>query len=108
MLFLNSLGTGEVVLILLVVLILFGSKGIPDIAKNLGRGMREIRSASNEIKRDIQNSAMEMRKDLKTQNPLEDLPKLDNILDEHPTPKISEAKSEVEGEDQPLDKETEA
>ena len=70
--------------------------------------MREIRSASNEIKRDIQNSAMEMRKDLKTQNPLEDLPKLDNILDEHPTPKISEAKSEVEGEDQPLDKETEA
>ena len=43
-LFLNSLGTGEVVLIMLVVLIFFGSKGIPEFAKNIGKGMREIRN----------------------------------------------------------------
>lgn len=76
LLFLNSLGTGEVLLILFVVLILFGSKGIPGIARNLGKGMREIKNASNEIKRDIQNSALEMRKDLKIDRQLEDLTKI--------------------------------
>lgn len=79
LLFLNSLGTGEVVLILLVVLILFGSKGIPDVARNLGKGMREIRNASNEIKRDIQKSALEMRKDLKVEEPFEDITKLNDL-----------------------------
>lgn len=64
LLFLNSLGTGEFILILLVVLMLFGSKGLPDFARNIGRGMREIKDASNEIRRDIQNSALEMRRDL--------------------------------------------
>jgi sec-independent protein translocase protein TatA len=79
LLFLNSLGTGEVVLIMFVVLILFGSKGIPDFAKNLGKGMREIRNASNEIKRDIQQSALDMRKDLKVEEPFEDISKLKDI-----------------------------
>ena len=78
LLFLNSLGTGEVLLILFVVLVLFGSKGIPDFAKNMGRGMREIRNASNEIRRDIQKSALEMRKDLNVENPLEDITKIPN------------------------------
>ena len=78
LLFLNSLGTGEVVLIMFVVLMLFGSKGIPDFARNLGKGMKEIRNASNEIKRDIQKSALEMRKDLNIDNPLDDITKLDN------------------------------
>ena len=64
LLFLNSIGTGEFILIILVVLMLFGSKGIPDIVKNLGKGMREIKAASDEIKQDIQNSALEMRRDL--------------------------------------------
>jgi TatA/E family protein of Tat protein translocase len=64
LLFLNSIGTGEFILIILVVLMLFGSKGVPDIVKNLGKGMREIKAASDEIKRDIQNSALEMRRDL--------------------------------------------
>lgn len=43
---------------------LFGSKGLPDIVKGLGKGMREIKSASDEIRRDIQNSAIEMRRDM--------------------------------------------
>ncbi len=82
LLFLNSLGTWEVVLIMAVVLMLFGSKGLPGIAKNLGKGMREIRTASNEIKRDIQNSALDMRKDMGVENPLDELPKLNKIFDE--------------------------
>lgn len=72
-LFLNSIGTGEVIFIMLVVLMLFGSKSIPSLAKNLGRGMREIKTATNEIKRDLQNSALEMRKDLDIENPLKEM-----------------------------------
>jgi sec-independent protein translocase protein TatA len=75
LLFLNSIGGGEVVFILLAVLMLFGAKSIPGIAKTLGKGMREIRTASNEIKRDIQNSALEMRKDLNVENPLNEIKK---------------------------------
>lgn len=76
LLFLNSIGGFELVFILLAVLILFGSKSLPGLAKNLGRGMREIRTATDEIKRDIQNSAIEMRKDLGVENPLNDIKKM--------------------------------
>ena len=64
LLFLNDVGTGEFILIIFVILMLFGSKGLPEFARNLGRGMRQIKDASNEIRRDIQNSATEMRRDL--------------------------------------------
>ena len=75
LLFLNSLGTLEVVVILFAILMLFGSKGIPDVVKNLGRGMNEIRNASNEIKRDIQKAGLEMRKDLKLDDTVNQLKK---------------------------------
>jgi sec-independent protein translocase protein TatA len=67
-LFLNDIGTSEVIFIMVVVLMLFGAKGIPSVAKNLGRGMREIKTASDEIKRDIQQSAAEMKRDLNMPN----------------------------------------
>ena len=51
-------------MILLVVLMLFGSKSIPSLARGLGKGMKEVRNASNEIRRDIQQAGLEMRKDL--------------------------------------------
>ncbi len=54
-LFLN-LGGGEVIIILFVILLLFGGKGIPTIAKTLGKGMREFKDATNGIQRDIMNS----------------------------------------------------
>lgn len=63
-LFLNDIGTSEVVFIMLAVLMLFGSKGLPSIAKNLGRGMREIKTASDELKREIQDSAVEMKRNM--------------------------------------------
>ena len=76
LLFLNSIGTGEVIFILLAVLMLFGAKSIPSLAKNLGRGIREVRTATDEIKRDLKNSALDMRKDLNVENPLKDIKKI--------------------------------
>ena len=76
LLFLENIGGSEVFFILMVVLMLFGSKSIPSIAKTLGKGMREIKTATNEIKRDIQNSTLEMRKDLNVENPLTEMKKM--------------------------------
>ena len=42
------LGTTEIVVILLVVLILFGAKKIPEFAKGLGKGLKEFKDASKE------------------------------------------------------------
>ena len=91
LLFLNSIGTTEVIFILMAVLMLFGSKSIPGLAKTLGKGMREIKTASNEIKRDIQNSTLEMRKDLNMENPLKDfenpLKDIEKLINEPSPPK---------------------
>lgn len=50
------MGGGEIVLIIFVALLLFGSKAIPDVAKMLGKAMREFQKATNEIKREINES----------------------------------------------------
>ena len=55
---------GEIVIILLFVLIFFGSKKIPEMARGLGKGMREIRDASDAIKREIQHESNKMRDEL--------------------------------------------
>ena len=50
-------GIGELLLILIVVLMLFGSKEIPDIARFLGKTMAQLKNATNEIKSEIQKGA---------------------------------------------------
>ena len=46
---LGSIGVPEILLILLVVLILFGAKRLPEIGKGLGKGIREFKKTSREI-----------------------------------------------------------
>lgn len=53
--FLN-LGGGEVFLIVLVVIMLFGSDKLPELVKGLGKGIREINDAKNQIQNEIQKS----------------------------------------------------
>lgn len=64
LLFLNGLGTGEVVLILIVILVFFGSKRIPDLARGLGRGMREFKDAVGGVQDDIKQSIQETEKEI--------------------------------------------
>lgn len=52
-----GIGGGELVLIIFIALMLFGSEKIPDIARALGKGMAQLKNATNEIKSEIQNSA---------------------------------------------------
>ncbi len=49
-----NLGAPEVLLIMLAILIFFGPKKIPELAKGLGQGLREFRKASREIQEDIE------------------------------------------------------
>lgn len=63
-LFLFGISMGEVVLIFLVVLMLFGSKKIPDLARSLGKGMNEFRKATEDIKREFEESTNEMKEEI--------------------------------------------
>ena len=49
-------GPFEIILILLVILLLFGAKRIPEIARGLGKGIREFKDATNDIKRELETS----------------------------------------------------
>ena len=49
---LGMIGPWQVVLIVLVVLILFGGKKIPELMKGLGKGMKEFKDATKEIDKD--------------------------------------------------------
>jgi sec-independent protein translocase protein TatA len=52
--FVGGLGGWEILLIVLVLLIFFGAKRIPELAKGLGRGIREFKDATKEIKDEIE------------------------------------------------------
>lgn len=66
--FLN-LGGSEVVMILFVVLLLFGANKIPELARGLGKGMREFKDATNGIQREIQESTRKVHDEVaKIQN----------------------------------------
>ncbi len=47
----------EIAFILFIVLMVFGADKIPEIARGLGKGMRQLKDATNEIKSEIQKSA---------------------------------------------------
>ena len=48
--FIGGVGSGELLLILLVFLVLFGAKRIPELARGLGKGIREFKNSIEEIK----------------------------------------------------------
>lgn len=51
------IGGPEIFIIILVVVMVFGADKIPDIARGLGKGMRQIKDATNDIKKEINESA---------------------------------------------------
>jgi sec-independent protein translocase protein TatA len=59
-----NLGGGEIFVVLLFVLLFFGSKSIPDVARNLGRGIRQFKDATNDIQRDITDSVNDVKRSI--------------------------------------------
>ncbi len=63
LLFLN-LGGGEVFIIVLVIIMFFGSDKLPGLAKGISRGLREINDAKDQIQNEIQKSTSGLREEL--------------------------------------------
>ena len=63
-LFAFSLGGPEVIIILFAILLLFGAKKIPELARGMGKGIREFKDATKEIKDEIEESGI--KDDLKS------------------------------------------
>ena len=61
LLFLDVSG-GELLVVLLFVLLFFGSKGVPDVARTMGRAMRQLRDATADVQREIEKGASEVKK----------------------------------------------
>ena len=50
-----GLGPWEIVLVVLVIIILFGGKKIPELARGLGQGIREFKKTTKEIKDEVES-----------------------------------------------------
>ena len=61
----ENIGGGEILVILFVVFIFFGPKKLPELGKNIGKGIREFRNAMNSVQRDIENSTKDITDEIK-------------------------------------------
>lgn len=59
LLFVGGLGGWEILLIILVLLIFFGAKKIPELARGLGKGIQEFKHATKQVNDEIENSMNE-------------------------------------------------
>lgn len=64
LLFFNDVSGTEILVILIFILMFFGSKSIPGIARTFGRTIRQIKDASNELQDEIRKSGVDIKKDL--------------------------------------------
>ena len=70
-----SMGTTEIIFIFVIYLLLFGSKGIPSLAKTMGEGVRHFRSAKDEIQREILKGTDDISRDFKKATDMRSTPK---------------------------------
>lgn len=63
-LFLGDVAGSEIVVIMAVILLFFGSKSIPGIAKTMGQALYQIRNASNDLQQEIKKSGMGIKEEL--------------------------------------------
>ena len=53
LLFLGNIGAGEIIIVALIILLLFGGKKIPELMKGLGKGVRSFKDGINDIEKEI-------------------------------------------------------
>ncbi len=64
LLFLQNLGAGEIIIISLIVLLLFGGKKIPELMHGIGKGVKSFKTGLNEVEKEIDNiGEIDVKKD---------------------------------------------
>lgn len=61
----GNLGATEIILIILVILLLFGARKIPELAQGLGKGMKEFKKAVRDVEDEIKKTDEEVKKEEK-------------------------------------------
>lgn len=64
----GPIGMPELIMIFVVVLLLFGAKKLPELARGVGKSMGEFKKAREEFEREITRSEEEVRRDERTKN----------------------------------------
>jgi sec-independent protein translocase protein TatA len=62
----GNLGGSELFLILLIVLVFFGAKKLPELAKGLGQGIREFRKAAKDVQDEVEKETKKLEDSTKT------------------------------------------
>ncbi|UJP63324.1 twin-arginine translocase TatA/TatE family subunit [Mongoliitalea daihaiensis] len=60
--FIGGMSPGSMILILFVILLLFGAKRIPELARGLGKGIREFKDATKDIQNDLEEGLNDKKK----------------------------------------------
>ena len=95
-----GIGGGELIFIIFIALMLFGSEKIPDVARTMGKAMAQFKNATNEIKSEIQkgvesNGLDTSMKEL-TSTFTDEVGKVKSNLDTNILPEVTKAKEDLE------------
>lgn len=63
-----DISSGELIIILIAIVLIFGPRKIPEIARTLGKGMNEVRRVTNDIRREIREESRKVKDDLDPEN----------------------------------------
>ena len=65
LLFLQDIGTGEILIVALVVLLLFGGKKIPELMRGLGKGVKSFKDGMNDVRKELDDISTDIDTDSK-------------------------------------------
>ncbi|MCF6128347.1 twin-arginine translocase TatA/TatE family subunit [Flavobacterium sp. AS60] len=101
-----GIGGGELILIILIALMLFGSEKIPDVARTMGKAMAQLKNATNEIKSEIQKGAEANGIDTSmkelTSTFTDEVEKVKSNLDTNILPEATKLKEDIENLSGPI------
>lgn len=70
----GNFGGPDLIIILLIVLVLFGAKRLPELARGLGQSLNEFRKAREDVNRELQSASNELKTQAQTYHPAKNIP----------------------------------
>ncbi len=96
--FFLNLGGGEIIIVVLCVLLFFGTDKLPEMARAFGKGMREMKNATAEIQREIEKGTVDIQRDINLGDEINDLKKATDKM----TGSLKEGLNSIEEHHNPL------